>query len=110
TKTQFTLGTRLAPAAATMPQPQAVAARRLAIYRSVFVTLHTIVVLACAPTPYAQIVNLTLAWDPNPEPNIAGYVVSIGTQSRQYTTNIDVGNVKIRTIQLAAGAAYFFAA
>ena len=96
-------------AAATMSQPQAVAARRLSIYRFGFVALHTIVVLACASSLHAQIVNLTLEWDPNPEPNIAGYVVSIGTQSRQYTTNIDVGNVTIRTIPLAAGSRYYFA-
>jgi len=68
-----------------------------------------IAVLACASSLHAQIVNLTLEWDPNPEPNIAGYVVSIGVQSRQYTTNIDVGKVTIRTIQLAAGSRYYFA-
>jgi hypothetical protein len=54
-----------------MPQLQAVAARRLAIYIR-FVALHTIAAFpACAPNLYAQIVNLTLAWDPNPEPSPA---------------------------------------
>jgi hypothetical protein len=40
-------------------------------------------------TVYAQ----TLAWDPNPETDIAGYKVYQGTQSGVYTTTTDVGNV-----------------
>ncbi|HEY7446050.1 MAG TPA: IPT/TIG domain-containing protein [Vicinamibacterales bacterium] len=35
---------------------------------------------------------VTLAWDPNPEGDIAGYIISYGTNSRQYTTSIDVGD------------------
>ncbi len=35
---------------------------------------------------------VTLAWDPNPESDIAGYIISYGMSSRQYTTRIDVGN------------------
>ena len=34
----------------------------------------------------------TLTWDPNTEPDIAGYVVSVGTQSGVYTSSVDVGN------------------
>ncbi|MGH9147512.1 MAG: IPT/TIG domain-containing protein [Vicinamibacterales bacterium] len=34
---------------------------------------------------------VTLAWDPNPEADIAGYIISYGTSSRQYTTSVDVG-------------------
>ena len=33
----------------------------------------------------------TLTWDPNTEPDIAGYVVSVGTQSGVYAKNVDVG-------------------
>jgi len=33
----------------------------------------------------------TLEWNPNPEPEIAGYKVYIGTQSRNYDRCIDVG-------------------
>ena len=33
----------------------------------------------------------TLTWDPNTEPDIAGYVVSAGTQSGVYSSNVDVG-------------------
>jgi FG-GAP-like repeat len=92
-----------------MPQHQTAAARRLSISRFRAVAIHSIIVLAFAPSLYAQTVNLTLAWDRNPEPNIAGYVVSIGTQSGQYTTNIDVGNVTTRTVTLAVGSRYYFA-
>ncbi|MGH9147511.1 MAG: IPT/TIG domain-containing protein [Vicinamibacterales bacterium] len=35
---------------------------------------------------------VTLAWDPNPESDLAGYIISYGTSSRQYTTSIDVGD------------------
>jgi hypothetical protein len=35
---------------------------------------------------------VTLAWDPNPESDIAGYIISYGMSSRQYVTSIDVGN------------------
>jgi hypothetical protein len=34
----------------------------------------------------------TLAWDPNPESDIAGYRVFYGTQSGSYPNEIDVGN------------------
>ena len=33
----------------------------------------------------------TVAWDPNPEPEVAGYRVYIGTQSKTYTRQVDVG-------------------
>jgi FG-GAP-like repeat len=99
----------LLPTREIMPQHQAVAARRFSISRFRAVAIHTIVVLACAPSLYAQTVNLTLGWDRNAEPDVAGYVVSIGTQSGQYTTNIDVGNATTRTVSLAVGSRYYFA-
>ncbi len=34
----------------------------------------------------------TVAWDPNPEPDVAGYRVYIGTQSKTYTKQVDVGD------------------
>ena len=34
----------------------------------------------------------TLTWDPNHEPDISGYVVSVGTQSGVYSSNVDVGS------------------
>ena len=52
--------------------------------------------------------TLTLAWDRNPEPDIAGYVVSYGTRSGSHTASVDVGNVTTSTISLTSGFRYFF--
>ena len=35
--------------------------------------------------------TVTLAWTPNPEPDLAGYVVHYGTSSGQYSSSVDVG-------------------
>jgi hypothetical protein len=51
--------------------------------------LSMLLVLLCAGPAESAV---TLAWDPNPEGDIAGYVISYGTSSRQYTTSIDVGD------------------
>jgi len=55
--------------------------------------------------------DVTLQWDPNPEPNIAGYKIYYGTQSGNYTTTLDVGNFTSCVISdLDPGQTYFFAA
>jgi len=36
--------------------------------------------------------EVTLAWDPNTEPDLAGYKIYIGVQSRQYSWIQDAGN------------------
>lgn len=41
----------------------------------------------------AEAGTVTLAWDPNTESDLDGYLLSYGTASGQYTTTIDVGNV-----------------
>ena len=41
----------------------------------------------------AEAATVTLAWNPNTEPDLGGYLLSYGTASGQYTTTIDVGNV-----------------
>jgi hypothetical protein len=51
--------------------------------------------------------TVTAEWEPNPEPDIAGYVLSYGTQSGTYTTTIDVGEVTSFSFSLAAGQTYF---
>jgi len=35
--------------------------------------------------------SVTLAWDPNPEPDVTGYVLQYGTKPGIYTTQVDVG-------------------
>jgi hypothetical protein len=55
--------------------------------------------------------QVTLAWDANSEPNIAGYKVYYGTASRVYNWFIDVGDVTTYAVTgLTDGATYYFAA
>ena len=58
----------------------------------------------------ANAATLTLAWNPNPEPDIAGYVLYWGTQSGVYTSNSNVGNVTMKQVTgLADATVYYFA-
>ena len=69
----------------------------------------TSVVLMALASPVAA-GEVTLAWNPNAEPNIAGYVVWYGTQSGVYTSSIDVGGRTTWTVTgLVDGQQYFFA-
>jgi hypothetical protein len=53
--------------------------------------------------------DVTLAWDPNDEPDVAGYIVYYGTASRDYNYDVDVGNYNGCTISgLAEDKAYYF--
>jgi cytoskeletal protein RodZ len=53
--------------------------------------------------------QVTLAWDPNPEPEVSGYRLHYGLSSGDYTTTIDVGNVTTHVLDgLTEGRAYFF--
>jgi fibronectin type 3 domain-containing protein len=54
--------------------------------------------------------TLTLAWDPNLEPDVAGYKVYYGTQSRDYIHVVDIGHQTSCTISgLTSGEVYYFA-
>ncbi len=60
------------------------------------------------PAHSAQVV---LQWDPNQEPDLAGYKVYYGTSSRNYQFYIDAGHQTTCTISnLAAGQTYYFSA
>lgn len=53
---------------------------------------------------------LTLAWDPNTEPDLAGYRVYYGTAPREYVDSIDVGNITTYQLDyLLDGVTYFIA-
>ena len=52
--------------------------------------LLVLCLLAAVPSASAQ-TTVTLAWDPTPEPDVAGYVLSWGTRPGQFVTGIDVG-------------------
>jgi len=57
-----------------------------------------------------SVAQLRLAWDPNTEPDVAGYWIYYGTASRSYTYSIDVGNVTTYTLQgLTQGVTYYIA-
>jgi hypothetical protein len=60
--------------------------------------------------PFDSIAQIRLAWDPNTEPDVAGYQIYYGTASRSYRYSIDVGNVTTYTIQgLTQGVTYYIA-
>jgi hypothetical protein len=53
--------------------------------------------------------TLTLAWDPNPEPEVLGYVVRVGTEPGVYSKKVDVGKTTTWTFADAvAGQRYCF--
>jgi hypothetical protein len=53
--------------------------------------------------------SITLAWDANTEPDIAGYIVQYGPTSAPFTVSVDVGNVTTWTFTSAVtGTAYGF--
>ena len=56
-------------------------------------------------------VGVTLQWDPNTEPELAGYKVYYGTTSGIYEKSIDVGDTTLYTVKgLAFETTYFFSA
>lgn len=58
----------------------------------------------------ADAASVTLAWDPNGEPDLAGYSLYYGMASGTYETVIDVGNQSTYTISdLGDGETYYFA-
>jgi hypothetical protein len=64
--------------------------------------------LAFAQAASADTINL--AWDPNPEPQVIGYIVHVGTQPGSYTQHIDVGPTTTWSFTSAvAGQQYCFA-
>jgi hypothetical protein len=52
----------------------------------------TIVMCASLWSRPAAAGTLTLTWDANTEPNLAGYILSVGVAPGQYTSTVDVGN------------------
>jgi hypothetical protein len=60
--------------------------------------------------------SLTVAWDPNPEPEVAGYRIYYGNSSLSYDSSIDAGmpdtssGTAVFTVpHLAIGKTYYFA-
>jgi hypothetical protein len=58
----------------------------------------------------AHCADVTVAWDPNPEPAVRGYNIYYGTSSGNYTQSIDVGSSTSCVISgLQPGATYYMA-
>jgi hypothetical protein len=73
-----------------------------------FILIGSSISLLCAQNGYCT--QVTLAWDPNTEPDLAGYKLYYGTLSRNYSEIIDVGNVTNYTAyKLNSGLTYYFA-
>jgi len=74
---------------------------------------HSLVIVAVFALGWAAVANagtVTLAWNANGEPNLAGYRVSYGTTSRVYTAMVDVGMTTTWTTpELPDGFVYYFA-
>jgi len=76
-----------------------------------FVASIALVILSLGLMGNVYAAELTLAWDSNPEPDICGYNIYFGFQSRMYAYVIDVGNYTSCTIaDLEEGVPYYMAA
>jgi hypothetical protein len=52
--------------------------------------------------------SVRMRWNPSPDPRVTGYVVAIGSQSRQYETAVDVGlETSYRYLPVEAGKRYY---
>ncbi|MBI4768085.1 MAG: FG-GAP repeat protein [Deltaproteobacteria bacterium] len=68
-------------------------------------------ILLISPYQKGHCAQITLTWDPNSEPDLAGYEIYYGTSSGNYQWNIDVGNVSSYTLTgLNTGITYYAAA
>jgi hypothetical protein len=63
------------------------------------------------PLSVANAATVTLTWDDNTEPDLAGYKIFYGTSSGNYSQSVDVGNVIQYTVTgLDEGVTYYIAA
>jgi hypothetical protein len=75
-----------------------------------FLCALVLLVLLWFSTPAGAQSAVTLAWNPVPNPAIAGYRLYLGSSSQNYTNMIDAGNATQQTVPgLHPGATYHFA-
>jgi hypothetical protein len=65
-------------------------------------------IISSAALP-ALAADVTLAWDANTEPDLAGYKVYFGTASRNYESQITIGSSTTYTITGLGPGTYYFA-
>ena len=64
----------------------------------------------CATSGIARAGTISLAWNANPEPGVAGYVLYYGTTPGAYSASINIGNRTTYAFnEPQAGRVYFFA-
>jgi hypothetical protein len=72
------------------------------------IALSAVMVLLSAVA--ASAASVTIAWAPNDDPDLAGYVLKYGEQPRVYTQYLDVGNTTTAKLEtLTAGKTYYIA-
>jgi hypothetical protein len=67
------------------------------------------VVALALMTRLASAASVTITWDANPEPDVAGYVVSYGPQSGAYLGSLDVGPKTTCVLPNLSAGTYYFA-
>jgi len=75
-----------------------------------FIIVMPVMLMVFLIAPGVHSAQVTLAWDPNQENDLAGYRLHYGSASGNYSQVIDVGNDNQHQVSgLAAGATYYFA-
>ena len=83
--------------------------RKIVQSLTLFVLLLGLALIAFTGTVHSA--QVTLVWDANAEPNLAGYKIYYGTASKSYGWSVDVGKVTTYTVpNLSDGVTYYFAA
>ena len=85
--------------------------KRFSVFLSLPIVLVVMAGLLLSPlAETAHSATVTLAWDPNPEPTVAGYRLHYGTLSGAYTNIVDVAASTRATISaLLEGVTYYMA-
>ncbi len=74
---------------------------------SILITVTAQIIILASVSAYSA--SLTLAWDANQEPDVAGYKVYYGMESREYIYAVDIGNQTSCTISgLIPHEGYYF--
>ena len=72
--------------------------------------LGAVLLLASLSVSVQAVQSVTVAWNPSPDTNVAGYFRYYGSPTGNYTNKLDVGNVTNATVSgLVEGSTYFLA-